>query len=152
MITLQHLLFPGISSSISNAQQFLASSAFHTEDRACLLALTWEWDNALTRIPVYTDYTNLVRLLQFPTTQDIWAQRTINDILSMTASFYRCRILKVHKNDVAPAHILTTICRSTSFPFLFCWFWLLFLSCTISHCQKTKKTCTYVISHTKTHI
>lgn len=63
--------FPGIPTTTSHAQRFLASSAIHTEARACLLALTWaRHSNALSHILIYIDLAMLVCLLQSPTARD----------------------------------------------------------------------------------
>lgn len=108
--------FLGTQNSTSHAQRFLASSALHTKAKACLLALTWARHNDIARIILmYTDSANLVRLLQSPTGRDITIQHTIDDIRVIVRNFQWCRIVKVSREEVAPAHDLTTLCCVSSF-------------------------------------
>ena len=65
---------------------------------------------------LFTDSTLLVRVLQPSQRPDISVAHTIQDIRATAASLAWCRILKVSRDEVAPAHALATVCRSSVLP------------------------------------
>ncbi|KMT06335.1 hypothetical protein BVRB_7g160170 [Beta vulgaris subsp. vulgaris] len=100
--------------SYMQGKRVFAHSALQTEIIACHLALSWGIARGLTHILLLTDSTLLIQLLHSVTTKDISVVHLLREIGAMGATFRWCRILKVSRREVSPAHDLARFVRATT--------------------------------------
>ncbi|XP_056685406.1 uncharacterized protein [Spinacia oleracea] len=79
-------------------------SATHAEALACSACLSWASARGFSNIVIFTDYFNLVSMLQGKSLQDIGLKWTIQQLVSKGASFHSCVIYKVDREIIAVAH------------------------------------------------
>lgn len=82
------------------------------------MAIQWAKANSIENILIYTDSELLVLYLASKVRPALLVTHIIKDIQHLAPSLEYCRILKVARHNVAPAHNLAKRCKETSFPFI----------------------------------
>lgn len=107
-----------VASQVQNMQgkRVFATSALQTEIYACHLALSWAAAQGLTHILLLTDSALLIHLLQSEVTKDISILHPVWEIREMGSTLRWCRLMKVGRSEVTPAHDLAQFSRTSSYP------------------------------------
>lgn len=108
-----------LHSHVSTARQahmFRSTSAVQTEAMACLLAIQWAVSTSAGNIIIYTDSNLLVGFLADRIRPSPSVSHTVRDIQRMASSFEYCRVMKVTRDEVAPAHNLAKRCKEMGVP------------------------------------
>lgn len=90
----------------SHYHRLYATSARQVEATACLLALRWANAISFPSILVITDSELLVRNLRSRKVLDTMVQYTHSDFKLLGSCFDCCKMQKVSRDGVAPAHLL----------------------------------------------
>ncbi|XP_021752468.1 uncharacterized protein LOC110717974 [Chenopodium quinoa] len=95
-----------------------AASAIQCEAWACLEAMKWARDKGRQGILIFTDSTGLLDNLRVSPGRDISISWLLKELREVGASFQRCTVLKVERNQVCRANDIARNCRVNMFNYL----------------------------------